>query len=132
MSKGSIFLQYLCNLFHFYLLGWINNELIPEDCITNATYQTFEYSITQSLYIYRYIHIYIYIIYIYNIYIYITLGKLVNPSNPHLHPNFEKFSKFVLPDALKILIHSLVLQVFCFLRKKFSKLLKFTLQNTLF
>ena len=63
-------------------------------------------------------------------YIYVTLGKPVNPSN--LHSNFEKFSKFVPPDALKILIHSLVLPVFCFLYKKFSKLLKFTLQNTLF
>ena len=26
MSKGSIFLQYLCNLFYFYLLGRINNK----------------------------------------------------------------------------------------------------------
>ena len=123
MSKGSIFLQYLCNLFSFYLLGRINNKLISEDCITHASYQTFEYSITHSLYIYiNYIYI--------NIYIYITFGKPVNPSNQH--PNFENFSKFVPPDALKILIHSLVLPVFCFLCKKFSKLLKFTLQNTLF
>ena len=82
MSKGSIFLQYFCNLFYFYLLGLINNKLIPEHCITHAAYQTFEYNIG-------------------------TLGKLVNPSNSHLHPHqhFEKFSKFVPPDALKILIH---------------------------
>ena len=50
MSKGGIFLQYLCNLFYFYVLGRINNKLIPEDCIMHATYQTFEYSITYSLY----------------------------------------------------------------------------------
>ena len=117
MSKGSIFLQYLCNLFYFYLLGRINNKLIPEYCITHATYQTFEYSITHGLYRYRYVYLYIYI----------TLGKPVNPSNPHPQPNFEKLSKFVPP-----LIHSLVLPVFWFLCKKFSKLLKFTLQNTLF
>ena len=36
-------------------------------------------------------------------------------------PNPEKCSKFVPPDALKI--HSLVLPVFHFLCKKFSKLL---------
>ena len=101
MSKGSIFLQYLCKLLHFYRLGRINNKLIPEDCITHTTYQTFEYSITHRLY---------------------------RQSNPHP----EKFSKFAPPDALKILIHSLVLPVFCFLCKKFSKLLKSTLQNTLF
>ena len=53
------------------------------------------------------------------------LGKPVNPSNPH--PNFEKFSNFLPP-----LIHSLVLPGFWFLCKKFSKLLKFTLQNNLF
>ena len=50
MSKNSIFLQYLCNLFYFYVLGQINNKLIPEDCIMQATYQTSEYSITHSLY----------------------------------------------------------------------------------
>ena len=92
MSKGSIFLQYLCNLFYFYLLGWINNELIPEDCITNATYQTFEYSITQSLYIYRYIHIYIYIIYIYNIYIY-NIGQIGKSIKPTPTPKFWKIFK---------------------------------------
>ena len=47
MSK---FLQYLCKLLHFYRLGQINNKLIPEDCITHTTYQTFEYSITHRLY----------------------------------------------------------------------------------
>ena len=77
-------------------------------------------------------HIYIYIY----IYIYITLGKPVNPSKPHPHqhayPNFEKISNFLPPDALKILIHSLVLPVFCFLCQRFSKLLKFKLENTLF
>ena len=62
MSKGSIFLQYLCNLFYFYLLGWINNKLVPEGCIAHVTYQTFKYSITHSLYI----NIYKYILYIYN------------------------------------------------------------------
>ena len=72
MSNGSIFLQYLCNLFYFYLLGRINNKLVSEDCITHATYQTFEYPITHSLYIYIYkLYIYTYIyIYIYT-YIYI-------------------------------------------------------------
>ena len=70
MSKGSIFLPYLCNLFYFYLLGRINNKLIPEDCITHATYQKFEYFITHSLYI--------------------NLDKPIDPSKPH--PNFEKFS----------------------------------------
>ena len=83
----------------------------------HATYQTFEYSITHSLYRYRYVYLHTYI----------TLGKPENPSNPHPHPNFEKFSKFVPP-----LIHALVLPVFCFLCKKFSELLKFTLQNPLF
>ena len=48
MSKGSIFLQFSCKLLYFYLLGRINNKLIPEDCITHATYQTFEYSIIHS------------------------------------------------------------------------------------
>ena len=50
MSKGSIFLQYLCKLLHFYRLGRINDKLIPEDCTTHTTYQTFEYSITHRLY----------------------------------------------------------------------------------
>ena len=40
---------------------------------------------------------------------------MAHPSNP----NPEKCSKFVPPDALKI--HSLVLPVFRFLFKKFSK-----------
>ena len=35
--KGSMFLQYLCNLFYFYLLGRTNNKQIPEDCITHET-----------------------------------------------------------------------------------------------
>ena len=71
------------------------------------------------MYMYIYMCVYIYT------YIY-TLGKMAHPSNP----NPEKCSKFVPPDALKILF--LVLPVFCFLCKKFSKLLKFTLQNTFF
>ena len=61
MSKGSIFLQFLCNLFYFYLLGRINNKLIPEDFIAHATYQTFEYSVTHSLYRYRCVCVYVYI-----------------------------------------------------------------------
>ena len=40
-----------------------------------------------------------------------------------------KFSKFVLPDALKILSVALYVLRFC---KTFPKLPKFTLQNTLF
>ena len=83
------------------------------------------------LYIYLYIYIFLYIyIYVY-IYIYInifrvSLGKPVHPWNPHP----EKFSKLVPPDALKT--RSLVLRVFHFLCKNFSKYLKFTLWNTLF
>ena len=71
MSKGSIFLQYLCNLFYFYLL-------------TLVIWKTF--------------------------------------YKENKYPNFGKISKFVLPDALKILIHSLPLR----------KLLNFKLENTLF
>ena len=41
----------------------------------------------------------------------------------------ENFSKFVPPDALKV--HSRALSVLRFLCKIFSKLLQFTLQNTL-
>ena len=41
----------------------------------------------------------------------------------------HKFLKFVLPDALEM--PSLALSVLRFLCKTFSKLLKFTLQNTL-
>ena len=44
----------------------------------------------------------------------------------------RKFSKFAPPDALKKLMHSLVLPVFCFLCKRFSKLLKFILKKSLF
>ena len=40
----------------------------------------------------------------------------------------EKFSKFVPPDVLKM--HSPAVSVLKFLCKTFSKLLKFTLQNT--
>ena len=40
----------------------------------------------------------------------------------------RKFSKFVPPDGLKM--HSLALPVVRFLRKTFSRLLKFTLRNT--
>ena len=43
MSKGSIFLQYLCNLFYFYLLGRINNKQIPGDSITPETYGSIQH-----------------------------------------------------------------------------------------
>ena len=68
-----------------------------------------------------YIYIYIYI----NIFR-VSLSKPIHPWNPHP----EKISKLVPPDALKI--RSLVLRVFRFLCKKFSRYLKFTLWNTLF
>ena len=74
------------------------------------------------MYIYIYTYIYIFI------YIYIHIGK----TSKSIKYTPTKIL-FVPPDALKIQIHSLFLPAlggfFC---KKFSKLLKFTLQNTLF
>ena len=56
----------------------------------------------------------------------VSLGRPVHRSNPQL----QKYLKFAPPDSPKM--HSLVLPVFSFLCKIFSKLLKFTLQDTLF
>ena len=55
----------------------------------------------------------------------------IRHTGTSMKPTPRKFLKFAPPGSLKILIHSLVLPV-VFLCKKFSKLLKFILQNTLF
>ena len=62
------------------------------------------------------------------------LGITVHTSNPerchHGWRQAEEFLNFVPPDTPKM--HSLALSVLRFLCKTFSKLLKFTLQKTLF
>ena len=62
----------------------------------------------------------------------VFLGRLEHTLNPwqlhHVLHQAEKF-KFVTPNALKM--HSLALSVLRFLCKTFSKLIKFTLRNTL-
>ena len=74
-----------------------------------------------------YIYIYIYICICICVYISgISLGRVVHPTNAHP----EKLLKFLALDAL--IIHTLLLSVFCFLFKNFSKLLKFTLRHTVF
>ena len=60
------------------------------------------------------------------------MGKPVNPSNPHQHPNFEKFAKICTSKCSKN-TNTLPgpISFFVFFVKNF-KLLKFTLLNTLF
>ena len=64
----------------------------------------------------------------------VVLGRSVHTSNTrrghHGWRRAEKFSKFVPPDTLKM--HSLAHSVLRFICKRFSKILKLTLQKTIF